>query len=140
MSQQLFLGGKLLKSGRKKTLFNAFVKSEMQKRKENGTVPSNSYYHLFKRSVAGTWMGRETLAVVSREAKESGAWKELPQHEIDNLMESLEDDDTSAPVKVTARSVAADIEGTISRIQPEVGIHLSPFEKILTVLPAVAWP
>lgn len=112
----------------------------MQKHKENGTVPSNSYYHLFKRSVAGTWMGRETLAVVSREAKVSGAWKELPQHEIDNLMESLEDDDTLAPVKVTARSVAADIEGTISRIQPEVGIHLSLFEKILTILPAVAWP
>ncbi|KAG1724939.1 uncharacterized protein EDB91DRAFT_1087291 [Suillus paluster] len=82
MSQQLFLGGKLLKSG--------------------------------------TWMGRETLAIVSREAKESGGWKELPQHEIDDLMESLEDDDTSAPVKVTARSVAADIEGTISRIQPEL--------------------
>ncbi|KAG0707167.1 hypothetical protein DFH29DRAFT_758999, partial [Suillus ampliporus] len=47
-------------------------------------------------------------------------WKELPQHEIDDLMESLEDDDSSAPVKMTARSVAADIEGTISRIQPEL--------------------
>ncbi|KAG1780911.1 hypothetical protein EV702DRAFT_926621, partial [Suillus placidus] len=40
--------------------------------------------------------------------------------EIDDLIESLEGDDTSAPVKVTAQSVAADIEGTISRIQPEL--------------------
>lgn len=36
MSKQFFLGGKLLKSSRKVSVFNAVVRREIAKRKENG--------------------------------------------------------------------------------------------------------
>ncbi|KAG1779317.1 hypothetical protein EV702DRAFT_952308, partial [Suillus placidus] len=103
MSQQLYLGGKLLKNHCKVSLFNAFVKREIKKCKENG-------YHF-----------NLTLAVVSQEARESQAWKDLSVEDKEKLMEYIEDNEVLAlPLKVTAQSINADIEGTLSHIQPEI--------------------
>ncbi|KAG1888204.1 hypothetical protein F4604DRAFT_1916126 [Suillus subluteus] len=104
MSKQFFLGGKLLKSSRKVSVFNAVVRREIAKRKENGILD-----------------GRKTLAIVSRELKESGEWKNLTQDEEDDLMEDIQVENMSkAPIKIYAKDVATEIAKTMGNIDPEI--------------------
>ncbi|KAG1751307.1 uncharacterized protein EDB91DRAFT_1243577 [Suillus paluster] len=103
MSKQFFLGGKLLKSSHKISMFNVVVRHEIARRKENGITN-----------------GRKTLAIVSRELKESREWKNLTQEEEDELMEDIQVENTSkAPVKIYTKDVATEITKTMGNLDPE---------------------
>ncbi|KAG1843932.1 hypothetical protein DFJ58DRAFT_731411 [Suillus subalutaceus] len=65
--------------------------------------------------------GRETLAIISRELKESSEWKNMMQEEEDDLMEDIEVENMSkAPIKIYTKDVAMEIAKTMGNIDPEI--------------------
>ncbi|KAG2103698.1 uncharacterized protein F5147DRAFT_554864, partial [Suillus discolor] len=104
MSGQMYLGGKLLKRNRTAGVFNAFVCRKMRERKENG-LP----------------MGRDALALVTKQVSESGEWKNFDSEDEDDLLKDMQDEkEMKANIKVTGREAGIDIENTLARVQPEL--------------------
>ncbi|EIW62712.1 uncharacterized protein TRAVEDRAFT_43050 [Trametes versicolor FP-101664 SS1] len=106
VASQLYCGGKLLAPKRRKSLFNAALHNLAQKRKEEGN----------------TGDGRKTLTHLSEELSLTD-WKDLSDEEKEKLLAKLQEDSaaTSAPARrVTGKHNAHDIEGTMTRIDPEM--------------------
>jgi hypothetical protein len=83
---------------------------------------------LTNNNVLGILDGRKTLAIVSRELKESGEWKKLTQEEEDELMDDIQLETVSkASVKVHAKDVATEIAKTMGNIDPEVCLFKNSF-------------
>ncbi|KAH9849709.1 hypothetical protein C2E23DRAFT_932329 [Lenzites betulinus] len=103
IAMQLFRGGKLLASRRKKSLFNAVVHDLSKKRSEAGTSP----------------VGRSALSELAKEAADLD-WKNLPEHEQKRLLQQLETDSTPPAGRIAASESGNHVEGILRRIQPEL--------------------
>ncbi|KAG2121454.1 hypothetical protein DEU56DRAFT_718750, partial [Suillus clintonianus] len=69
----------------------------------------------------GLPMGRDTLALVTKQVSRSGKWKNLDSEDEDDLLRDMQNEkETKANVKVTGREAATDIENTLARVQPEL--------------------
>jgi hypothetical protein len=73
--------------------------------------------------IEGGMNGKNALPDLVKQCAEDGEWKELDTDEEEWLLQQLRDSKATKTTK-TATHAAADIEGTLSRLNPEVCVLL----------------
>ncbi|KAI0765794.1 hypothetical protein BC629DRAFT_1442871 [Irpex lacteus] len=108
VQMQLYQGGKLLKKRRAVNPYNAALSRAAKERREQG-LPS---------------LGRQTIAILSKEVAAAEEWKAAPEEEIEDWIQDILDKREVRRMRVTDKTVGRDVQTTAGLLETEAaGLH-----------------
>ncbi|KAI0818790.1 hypothetical protein BC629DRAFT_1435612 [Irpex lacteus] len=108
VQMQLYQGGKLMNKKRAVNRHNVAISQAAKKRREKG-LPS---------------LGKQTIAILSKEVAESEEWQDVPEEDMEEWTQDILDQREAKVTRVTDKTVGRDVQNTASILEAEVvGLH-----------------